>query len=191
MPSLGEMTTLANLYEEHRPRLLAMLERRIDHSLAVRLDAEDILGEVYLEARRRWPKFRGRTDLPAYVWLYGIARDCLIESWRKHNRACRSPDREIPWPEQSSLQLGLGLVQDGVGPGTATEQAELARCMRAALQQLRDADREILWMRHYDEFAFADIAALLGINENTATVRYVRALRRLKNLWQSTHGPNQ
>lgn len=190
MPSLAEMAALACLYEEHRPRLLEMLRRRIDPNLAVRLDAEDVLGEVYLEARRRWPAFRERTDLPGYVWLYGIARDCLIESWRKHNRACRAPAREMPWPEQSSLQLGLGLVQDRAGPGTETEQAELARCMREALQQLRDADREILWMRHYDEFAFADIAALLGVSENTATVRYVRALRRLRDLWQATHGQN-
>jgi RNA polymerase sigma-70 factor (ECF subfamily) len=62
--------------------------------------------------------------------------------------------------------------------------------MHEALGQLRDADREILWMRHYDELAFADLAAVLGIGENTATVRYVRALRRLKDLWQKSHGPN-
>ena len=60
--------------------------------------------------------------------------------------------------------------------------------MQAALRRLRDADREVLWMRHYDELAFADIAAVNGISENTATVRYVRALRRLKALWLETHG---
>jgi RNA polymerase sigma-70 factor (ECF subfamily) len=188
MPSLGEMAALARLYEEHRPRLLAMLQRRIDPGLAVRVDAEDVMGEVYLEARRRWPKFRSRVDLPAFVWLYGIARDCLIETWRKQNRGCRSPDREMPWPEQSSLQLGLGLVADAAGPGTMAEQAEFAGRMREAMQQLRDGDREILWMRHYDELGFADIATLLGVSENTATVRYVRALRRLKDQWQQMHG---
>ena len=188
MPSLGEMAALAQLYEEHRPRLLEMLQRRIDPALAVRLDAEDLMAEVYLEARRRWPKFRNRADVSGYVWLYGIARDCLIEAWRKQNRACRSPDREMPWPERSSLQLGMGLVQDGVGPGTANEQAELGQRMRQTLQKLRDSDREILWMRQYDELGFADIAVVLSVSENTATVRYVRALRRLKDLWLRTHG---
>jgi RNA polymerase sigma-70 factor (ECF subfamily) len=182
------MAALAQLYEEHRPRLLEMLQRRIDPALAVRLDAEDLMAEVYLEARRRWPKFRNRADVSGYVWLYGIARDCLIEAWRKQNRACRSPDREMPWPERSSLQLGMGLVQDGVGPGTANEQAELGQRMRQTLQKLRDSDREILWMRQYDELGFADIAVVLSVSENTATVRYVRALRRLKDLWLRTHG---
>jgi RNA polymerase sigma-70 factor, ECF subfamily len=189
MPSLGELAVLTRLYEEHRPRLLAMLERRIDPGLAVRLDAEDLLGETYLEARRRWPKFRDQADLPGYVWLYGIARDCLIEAWRKHHRECRSPKRELPWPERSSVQLGLGLIQAQAGPISAAEQAELAKRMREAMGQLRDADREILWMRHYDDLAFADIAVVLGIGENTATVRYVRALRRLKEFWQQAHGP--
>ena len=188
MPSRSEMTNLAQMYEESRPRLLAMLERRIDPKLAVRLDAEDVLGEVYLEARRRWPKFRDRADRPGYVWLYGIARDCLIEAWRKQNRNCRSPKREINWPERSSVQLGLGLVHGQAGPATQAEQGELARKMQETMGRLQDSDREILWMRHYDELPFADIALVLSINENTATVRYVRALRRLKDLWRQTDG---
>jgi RNA polymerase sigma-70 factor (ECF subfamily) len=188
MPSLGELAILTRLYEEHRPRLLAMLERRIDPALAVRLDPEDLLGEVYIEARRRWPKYRDRTDLPGYVWLYGIARDRLIHAWRTHNAKGRKLDREMPWPERSSVQLGLGLVQGQAGPSTAADQHDLAHRMQDALRQLRDADREILWMRHYDELAFADIATVLGVSENTATVRYVRALRRLKTYWQETHG---
>jgi RNA polymerase sigma-70 factor, ECF subfamily len=190
MPSLGEMAALARLYEEYRPRLLAMLQRRIDPALAVRLDADDLLGEVYLEARRRWPKFRDRTDLPGYVWLYGIARDRLIHAWRRHTTRGRAIDREMPWPEPSSVQLGLGLVQDDAGPVACAEREDLARRMQAALQRLRDADREVLWMRHFDDLAFADIAAVLGVGENTATVRYVRALRRLKTLWLETHGPD-
>ena len=188
MPSLGELAALARLYEEHRPRLLAMLERRIDPALAVRLDAEDLLAEVYIEARRRWPKFRERADLPGYVWLYGIARDRLIHAWRKNTTEGRTFDREMPWPERSSVQLGLGLVQNQAGPASAAERQDLGRQMQAALRRLRDADREVLWMRHYDELAFADIAAVNGISENTATVRYVRALRRLKALWLETHG---
>ncbi len=192
MPSLGEMSALAGIYEEHRPRLLAMLERRIDPTLAVRLDAEDILSEVYIEARRRWPKYRDRTDVPAYVWLYGIARDCLIEAWRKHNRAGRTAEREIPWPERSSMQLCLGLMEKQTGPASlveiADERANLSQQMRAILQQLATDERDILWMRHHDELRFKDMAAVLEVSENTATQRYVRALKRLTQLWQETHG---
>ncbi len=60
--------------------------------------------------------------------------------------------------------------------------------MRQALDLLKEADRKVLWMRHYDELSFRDVAQVLGITENAAAVRYTRALRRLKVLWQQLYG---
>ncbi len=37
-------------------------------------------------------------------------------------------------------------------------------------------------MRHFDQLSFPDLAVLLKISENTAMKRYVRALRRFKEL---------
>jgi RNA polymerase sigma-70 factor (ECF subfamily) len=55
--------------------------------------------------------------------------------------------------------------------------------MREVMSLLRPADQELLWLRHADQLSFADIAVLLQVSENAATVRYVRALRKLKALW--------
>jgi RNA polymerase sigma-70 factor (ECF subfamily) len=78
----------------------------------------------------------------------------------------------------------LGLVAAGTSPSEAIVRDELRQCMQQALNRLKDGDREILWMRHYDQLAFPEAAQVLGITENAATVRYVRALRRLKDLWR-------
>jgi DNA-directed RNA polymerase specialized sigma24 family protein len=51
---LSELASFAKTYEEHGPKPLAMLRRRIDPALASRLDAEDVLHETFLLARRRW-----------------------------------------------------------------------------------------------------------------------------------------
>ena len=40
----------------------------------------------------------------------------MIEAYRRHNRACRDPERELPWPDRSSVQLGLGLVSPAESP---------------------------------------------------------------------------
>src|SRR5216684_296671 len=110
--SLSEMAALGQLLEEHRPRLLAMLQRRLDPKLAARLSAEELLAEAFLLARRKWAGFKEQAaQSPSpYAWLYRIVLDCLIECWRRETRACRDPRRELPWPQESSLQLGLGLV---------------------------------------------------------------------------------
>ena len=54
--------------------------------LAVRIDAEEVLTEAFLEARRKWAQFQGRSGLTPYAWLYGIVHDCLIEAWRRQTR---------------------------------------------------------------------------------------------------------
>src|SRR5438128_856955 len=106
--SVGEIAALAQVFEEHRPRLLAMVRRRIDPAIAARIEPEDILQEAFIRAVAKWPG--PDPAMPVYAWLYGIARDCLIDAWRGANAAGRSIQREVPWPEQTSIQLGLGLV---------------------------------------------------------------------------------
>src|SRR4051794_3362067 len=93
--SVSEIATLAKGFEEHRPRLLAMIQSRIDPAMAARVGAEDVLHEAFLVARRRWPGFPA-TEMTLYAWLYRLTRDCLIEVWRRQNCEGRDPRREVP-----------------------------------------------------------------------------------------------
>ena len=86
--SLVDMAVLGQLLEEHRPRLLVMVRRRLDPALASRVDAEEIVNEGFFLARRKWQRFKEQDTLSTYAWLYGIVRDCLIETWRRETRGC-------------------------------------------------------------------------------------------------------
>jgi RNA polymerase sigma-70 factor (ECF subfamily) len=185
--SVVDMALLGKLFEEHQPKLLAMVQRRLDPSLTARISPEDILSDAFLEARRKWPGFKAQSTLTPYAWLYGIVRDCLIQAWRRENRACRNPDRELPWPERSSMQLVLGLVGSGSSPSEHAARADLRQQMAETLTLLKDKDREILWMRHHDDLSLREIAAVMGIAEGATRVRYVRALERLRQLWQQRY----
>ncbi len=96
--SVADLAALGRLFEEHRPRLLAMLARRIDPKLHARLDADSILQETYLVARRRWSDFQ-TSSMTAYSWLYRLALDTLIETWRRETRGPRDARRDLPLPE--------------------------------------------------------------------------------------------
>src|SRR5262245_38443702 len=185
-PTPPDFDTLGRLFTEHEPALRAMLERRIDPAVAARFDAGDVLGDAFLLARREWPTF-AEAGMTPYAWLYRVVLDCLIEAWRRENRACRDVERELPWPESSSVQLGLSLVSPGTGPGSAAAKEELRQQMRETMALLKPGDQEILWMRHFDGLTFQEAASVLGVTENAANVRYVRALRRLKDLWLTMH----
>ena len=180
--SVSELAALGKLFEEHRARLLAMVRRRIDPALAARLDPEDLLEEAFLRAAARWSNYNPEV-MSTYTWLYRIAHDCLIEAARQAHAAGRSIRREVPWPESSSVQLGLGLIGSTTSPSEAFARAELRERIVWAVGQLKPDDREILAMRHFDELSHQEAAAILGITPDAAMQRYARALRRLRRLW--------
>jgi RNA polymerase sigma-70 factor (ECF subfamily) len=180
--SLADLAALGDLLESNRPRLLAMVQRRLDPALARRVSAEDVLAQAFLAVRHRWPAFRAQNELAPYPWLYRQVLDCLWETWRRESRACRDLQRDLPWPDQSSLQLGLSLIAPGTSPSQALARKEVQQQVRQALDALKAADREILWMRHFDQLAFKEIAQVVGATPGAANLRYVRALERLKEL---------
>ena len=49
-------------------------------------------------------------------------------------------------------------------------------------------DREILALRHFEELNNSETAAVLGLHKAAASNRYVRALRRLKEVLAPTLG---
>jgi DNA-directed RNA polymerase specialized sigma24 family protein len=126
-PSVAGLAALGRVLHEYRPRLLAMLQRQIDRGLGARVDPEDVFQDACLDAKRRWPEFerlqQEQPDASAYVWLYGLVRDRLIDRWREATRTRRDLRREVPWPDRSSDQLGCNLMDTGTGPSSAAADA--------------------------------------------------------------------
>jgi RNA polymerase sigma-70 factor, ECF subfamily len=194
IPTLEENSALHSLVLElfvtYRAKLLAMVKRRLDPSLAARIDPEDVLQEAFLEAQEHWRDL-DQPATPPYAWLYAIVLKRLNVAWRRETRQRRDVRREMPWPESSSLSLGMGLLSLDSSPSVAASHKEEQEHLRRIMNQLTDSDKEILTMRHYDDLSFKEAAQVLRITENAATVRYVRALKRLKALWDSAEHPEE
>ena len=171
---------LGRLMEEHRPKLLRMLENRIDASLRRRIDPEDVLAEAFLKANARWEEYQRTRPISEYPWLYQQTMDSLVATWRRYDGAGRDARREMPWPEHSSAALGMGLFGSQTTPSRALHRNEMAEKVKAALERLKPTHREILLMRHFDDLPFKEAAEVLGIERNAAEQRYVRALLGLK-----------
>jgi RNA polymerase sigma-70 factor (ECF subfamily) len=184
--SVADLAEFGRLFDEYRPRLLAMLKRRIDPHLRARFDPEDILQDAYLAAQNKWGAFRDNRAISPYSWLYRITLDCLIEYYRKATRDCRDPRREVTWPDESEVAVVIGLIDTGTRPSQAAQRQEFKRRMEHAMGLLPVGDRDILWMRHYDQLSYQEIAEVVGITKNTAGVRYVRAVERLRRLWHES-----
>jgi RNA polymerase sigma-70 factor (ECF subfamily) len=179
---LTEEAVLAAAFDRLRPRLMAMIARRISSKLAVRIDPEEVLQEAYLRAmRRRQDMGSGPTDLDA--WVYRQVNDRLIELIRGALGPERDVDRDLPWPDGSAAPLAEHLVDSHTGPETALSRAERCAVVRTALEKLDPVDREILALRYFDGLGYDQIAVILGIEKlNTVNQRALRALMKLRKL---------
>ena len=179
----GEPEALDQLFACYQTYLRQIIEMRLDTEIRQRLDASDVLQETQMEATRRFTDYLEREPVPFRLWLRQIAHDRLLKARRRHiGTHLRSIAREIPLPDNSSLQLVRQLVASGSTPSQHIAKKELAGCVRRALGKLPDADREILLMRTFEKLSYGEIGYILGIDEAAANMRHVRALMRLSKV---------
>ncbi|MEM6471163.1 MAG: sigma-70 family RNA polymerase sigma factor [Planctomycetota bacterium] len=178
----GDPTALASLFTEYRARLLRMITFRLDSRLRRRIDAEDILQEVFLDARKRQQHFD--PDRSFFVWLRMVAIQTLVTIHHRHlGVMLRDASREASVhgsPMATSVAIADGLLGNMTSPSQAALRRELTDQLTTALGELNDTDREVLAMRHFEDLSNSEIAEALGIEQNTASIRYVRAIGRLK-----------
>ncbi|MCA8977339.1 MAG: sigma-70 family RNA polymerase sigma factor [Planctomycetes bacterium] len=174
----GDDGALATLFERERERTVRMVHFRLDPRLVGRIDPEDVVQEAFLEAEKRLDAFRG-DDKPFFVWLRLITQQTLIDLYRKHVGAkMRNAAREVHSPKSHAMS-GF-FVGHFTSPSGAAMREELRQQIEQALESMEEIDREVLLLRHFEELSNKQVAAVLGIQENAASNRYVRALSRLK-----------
>jgi DNA-directed RNA polymerase specialized sigma24 family protein len=95
---------LAAAFDHLRPRLLAMIGRRVGSKLALRIDPEGVIQEAFLRARSRWQALTPKPD-DLDAWVYGQVLDRLIERIRSALGPEHDADRDIAWPDGSAAPL--------------------------------------------------------------------------------------
>jgi RNA polymerase sigma-70 factor (ECF subfamily) len=161
---------------------------RLDRRIQQRVDASDIVQEVLIEANRRLQRYLDDPAMPFHLWLRQMARDRIIDAHRRHRvSGKRSVDREQAMVapaamDRSTLELAGQLCDPEMTPAAAATMQELQRRFEAALETMDERDREIVLMRHFEQLSNQDVAKTLGLTEPAASMRYLRAIRRLRKL---------
>jgi RNA polymerase sigma-70 factor (ECF subfamily) len=83
-------------------------------------------------------------------------------------------------PEASSALLADQLVGKLTPASQAFRRAEARATIQQALSEMDELDREVLALRHFEQLNNKETALVLDISEAAASIRYMRALRRLK-----------
>jgi RNA polymerase sigma-70 factor (ECF subfamily) len=184
----GDGEAINGLLERHRAAIRRMIDHRMDRAVQRRVDASDIVQDVLVEANRRLGDYLANPTMPFGLWLRHMARDRLIDAHRRHRVAgSRSVDKEVSLVTaedggRSAADLAAKLVDRELTPAAAATWHELERRFAAAVEQLDEADRQIVLLKHFEHLSTAEAADVLGLSKPAAGMRYLRAMRRLRGL---------
>jgi RNA polymerase sigma-70 factor (ECF subfamily) len=190
----GDAAAWGHLLDRHRGRLRRMLALRLDHRLQGRIDPSDVIQETYLEATERKDEYFRQRTMPFYLWLRFLAGQRLLILHRRHLGAqVRDASREVTlvrgaMPEASSAALAAHLLGRECRPSEVAIRAEIKLRLQEALNEMEPLDREVLALRHFEQLTNGETARVLRINQAAASKRYVRALRKLKEILASRPG---
>ncbi|MFZ9856768.1 MAG: RNA polymerase sigma factor [Roseiflexaceae bacterium] len=155
---------IAELYDTHAETLRRYIFRRVgDFGLA-----EDLCNEVFVRMLESLDTYQER-GLPIEAWMYRIARDRIIDTYRWQNRHPSTP--------LSNIEICAPTVHH-------VESDEMFRTM---LENLNDDQRRVLLMRYRDDLTFAEIATALDRSEGAVKQLKRRGLQQIKERYRPTN----
>lgn len=190
----GDNERWGALLARHQERLRRMVALRLDHRLQGRIDPSDVIQEAYLEASRRLADYLKKPTMAFFLWLRFLTGQKLLELHRHHLGAqARDAGREVSLyrgslPETTSAALAAQLLGHLTRPSEAAIRAETKIRLQEALNRMEPLEREVLALRHFEHLSNAEAAQVLRIRESAASKRYIRALKRLKDILTSNPG---
>jgi RNA polymerase sigma factor (sigma-70 family) len=173
---------LERLLEEHRPALLAWVQRHAG-ALLRKETAEDLSQLVCVHALEHEGSFRYEGDEAFRAWLLALARSCLGDRRDYWNARRRRPDRLLHLTSADASSPGAGAVREPpsrkTGPATSASRKEQIALAAKALSLLLPRDGQLVrWTA--EDVPLAEQAERLGISYDATERARLRALERYR-----------
>lgn len=162
-----DKVSFQELYENTYRRLIFVAEGIIRN----RLDAEDVVHDVYTRVARDYPKYRNKSEDDMLSLCIVMTRNSCINIIRERER-----HRETPIVVREDL---LGADKDPLDG--LLMQEDLAK-MEKAIMQLDTEDKDILVLRYFHDMSYKEIGNMLGIRTKAVDMRLYRIKKKLREV---------
>ena len=160
----GNRTAMHILYCRHNVRVYRFILRIVRDATA----AEDLVSQVFLDVWRTAGQFQGRSQVS--TWLLSIARFKALTAMRQ--RRFEDIDQE-----------DVRQIPDGADtPETSLDRSDTSAILRACVQKLSPAHREIINLVYYHEKSVEEVGRIIGIPQSTVKTRMFYARKQLADL---------
>ena len=146
--------------------------------------ANDLFQETYLKAITKMQNGKYTDSGKFFWWLTRVAHNVIIDYYR----AQKSSRIVEPTKDNDLSNLNSNSVMDGCRESEMAN-AQVLRDVKKLMEALPEQQREVVFMRYYQELSFKEIAKITGVSINTSLGRMRYALINLRKLTHQ-HGVN-
>ena len=171
----GDRQALGALLDHLRPYIRVIVNNMHGNRTAVAADDSDLIQDALMQATQAAAKFEGNSIGELVRWLRTIVvRTTYRTLHSSDNVRCTDDDEEC----QATL-----LVDPGPSPVEAATRLEQSASMAVAVSRLPEEMQQVLRRRLTDGLDYGAIAAQMGRGSGAVRMLYLRALRKLRDVW--------
>jgi RNA polymerase sigma-70 factor (ECF subfamily) len=170
--SIGENQAFDTLLNRYQNRLYSYIFFIVKSTEL----AEDIFQETFVKAIMTIKQGRYTENGKFPAWLTRIAHNLIIDNYRqeRNENVISNDDSEIDL--LNNMKLSEGTIEMEI----INEQ--IHDDVRHLVKQLPDNQREVIYMRFYQDLSFKEIADITGVSINTALGRMRYAILNLRRM---------
>lgn len=177
----GSPGALGDLLEACRDYLSLLANRELSIDMQAKGGGSDLVQDTFLEAHRDFASFQGETESELLAWLRQAFAHNLA-NFRRHYLAHKRDVRRETALEKPDLPgaLDVGEAADQSTPSAHAVREEESQALEQALARLPDHYRQILALRHHEQWSFEEIGRVLGRSPGAVRKLWARAVEHLQ-----------
>lgn len=172
----GDVQAFGVLVSRHEVRVRAVVGRILGIG-ATPDDVDDATQDVFVQAWRALPRFRG--DARFSTWLYRVATNLAIKQWHRSKRR-RNEVSEEDLPEA----VRIALTDPARGPSEEAERRSQDRALRTAIEGLPEKQRTAVLLHYFEDYSCEEMAQIIGCSVGTVWSRLHYGCRKLREQLQ-------
>lgn len=183
----GDPEALDGLVRKNLGWIRERVEHRVGDMLREKADIDDFVQEAMVEILRYGPRFVMSNRAQFRGLMAKVIENVIRGQYDRFTALRRELHRERPVPSDTVLNLDPPQISV-TRPSQNIQRKEGAAWVRIGLDLLEPAQREIIVLRQWEGLSFKAIGERLGITENTARMRFQRAVQRLAQVVRKARG---